>query len=181
MPSWYDLPAELKILIINYFVEAVFKIPAEECWAYPCSQTVRKLLNNGRRSRQDSHMPPLLHKDEPLFLRALGYDATIFDRLSKVETTMALHNEGPAELAWYPIRYAVKSLLVVAPEMKSEIISLLDQKQSEHTPYNSMEDDESERVARCVCTGPECKFLRRLKDWVSTEVSLVIFDLAFQC
>lgn len=63
-----------------------------------------------------------------------------------------------------PTHKAIKSLLVVAPEMKSELVSIVDQKVSEDGPYFTRLDPPT-RLAYSICTGQECLLQLRLRKW----------------
>lgn len=166
MPSWHDLPAELKLMVLEHFVNGLLRIPLEDdSWfSLQLENSQRFFLVRREHDSQVCSRRPMT--DAARDRVAQQFRAQHYEDLRQ-ESLVTLHRRG-SRLDCLPVKRATISFLVIAPEMREQLIAALERQREEVTPsFRGTLYTAYDRSSVCQCNGAQCGFVTNLLKWLT--------------
>lgn len=162
MALWNDLPMELKILILKHFVDDLLILPhAENSWWQPQYEDfLRERIDNAQRERK--------REGQPKWTRAQKYRVKDryrkdYFKVQRTRSILGLHSSLDTFDCGL-VKTAIIDLLVAVPEMKTELMNVLERKKCRLAPYYAFRVFDRSDV--CRCSAEKCEYVVKLAAWM---------------
>lgn len=176
MASWHDLPAEVKFVILEHFVDGILRLPITDgsWWLWRLISLQRAFIANLEYTRRVDRMPPLTESErcqEMERFGALKYAEVRQKHLVRLHSGL-FHGHDSLLIV---LKKAIVNLLVAVPELEAELSAMLKRKQKEVTPSfrgakPAVYGGQSNESEICQCAGTVCGFVRMLSEFMEEYV-----------